>query len=70
MIDKNEFKEKYDAVFDENGSVKLCGREKCKDLVVACMVLSKNGSKNYFGNPDTGMMNVDNIQKFRKGLLG
>lgn len=70
MIDKNEFKEKYDAVFDENGSVKLCGREKCKDLVIACMVLSKNGSKNYFGNPDTGMMNVDNIQKFRKGLLG
>lgn len=70
MIDKNEFKEKYDAVFNENGSVKLCGREKCKDLVIACMVLSKNGTKNYFGNPDTGMMNVENIQKFKKGLLG
>jgi hypothetical protein len=70
MIDKNEFKEKYDAVFNENGSVKLCGREKCKDLVIACMVLSKNGTKNYFGNPDTGMMNVENIQRFKKGLLG
>jgi hypothetical protein len=70
MIDKNEFKEKYDAVFNENGSVKLCGREKCKDLVIACMVLSKNGGKNYFGNPDTGMMNVENIQRFKKGLLG
>ena len=70
MIDKNEFKEKYDAVFNENGSIKLCGREKCKDLVIACMVLSKKGTKNYFGNPDTGMMNVENIQRFKKGLLG
>ena len=69
MIDKNKFKEKYDAVFNENGSVKLCGREKCKDLIIACMVLSKNGTKNYFGNPDTGMMNVENIQRFKKGLL-
>lgn len=70
MVDKKTFENSYNEVFNPNGSVKLCGREKCKDLIIACMVLSKNDAKNYFGNPDTGMMNVENIQRFKKGLLG
>ncbi len=70
MVTKEDFENSYNAVFHSNGTVKLCGREKCKDLIIACMVLSKNNAKNYFGNPDTGMMNIDNIQKFKKGLLG
>ena len=67
-MDKTEFNEKYNNVFNDNGTIKNCGREKCKDLIIACMVLSKNNS-NYFGNPDTGMMNVPNIQQFKNGLL-
>lgn len=70
MVTKEDFSNIYEEVFNSDGSVKLCGREKCKDLIIACMVLSSNNNKGYFGNPDTGMMNVGNIQRFKKGLCG
>ncbi len=65
---KSEFLKKYNEVFNEDGSVKLCGREKCKDLIIACQVLSQTTSNGYFGNAVTGMMNVKNIQKFKKDI--
>ena len=64
----SEFQEKYDAVFNSDGSVKLCGREKCKDLIIACMTLSNMKSDGFFGNEMTGMMNIQNIQQFKKTL--
>lgn len=67
MVNKDNFLKTYDAVFNSDNTIKNCGREKCKDLIIACMILSKNNS-NYFGNPDTGMMNVENIQTFKRGL--
>ena len=56
-------KELYDEVFDSNGNVKLCGREKCKKLIDAC----KNAYKGVdFGDSETGYMNIDNIKKYVK----
>lgn len=52
--------EKYERVFDENGNVKACGREACKDLISACEQLKPDVD---FGNKDTGVMNVENIKK-------
>ena len=52
--------EKYSKVFNGNGDIKACGREACKELIIACM--DKYPGVN-FGDPDTGMMNVENIKK-------
>ena len=65
---KSEFLKKYNEVFNEDGTVKLCGREKCKNLIIACEVLSKNVTEGHFGNAVTGMMNIKNIQKFRNDI--
>ena len=54
-------KKLYNNVFDSMGNIKLCGREKCMDLIIACEEAQKGVD---FGNKKTGMMNVDNIKKF------
>ena len=51
----------YKVVFDKNGEVRACGRENCKKLSKACMELHPDVD---FGNPDTGMMNIENIKKY------
>ena len=56
--------EKYNAVFNSDGTIKCCGREACKELIRACESASEE--KINFGNADTGMMNVKNIQEFVK----
>lgn len=55
----------YNEVFDLDGNVKLCGREKCMDLIIACEGAKKGVD---FGNRKTGMMNVENIKEFMKTL--
>jgi hypothetical protein len=52
--------EKYEKVFDENGNIKACGRDACKDLIREC---TNKWPDIDFGNADTGMMNVENIKK-------
>ena len=63
-MSSDSFLKLYSEVFDENDKVKLCGREKCKDLIICCMSLSKGN----FGNKDNGMMNIDNIIALKKEL--
>ena len=58
-----ELKQSYDRVFNEDGTVKLCGREACKDLIIAMQ--SKFPGIN-FGNPVHGIMNITNIQTYYK----
>lgn len=53
----------YNKVFDENGQVKACGRNECINLINMCKVEDPSLD---FGNPFTGMMNVENIRKFRE----
>ena len=60
------FMEQYNRVFDTDGNVKPCGREECKNLINMCKIELPGED---FGNPMTGMMNVENIQKFRKKIL-
>lgn len=55
-------KEKYNKVFDKNGEIKVCGRDACKNLIQECE--RKFGENIDFGNADTGMMNVEIIQKY------
>lgn len=52
--------EKYKKVFDNSGNVKNCGRDVCKELIVACM---ERWPGIDFGDVESGMMNVENIQK-------
>ncbi len=58
-----KFRELYEAVFGENGQIKACGRDACKDLINACSELD---SLTYYGNPETGIMNLDSFQKMKE----
>ena len=54
--------ELYKKVFNEDGTQKLSGREACKELIKACQDACYQDID--FGNEETGMMNVENIQRF------
>lgn len=49
----------YNQVFDVNGNVVACGREKCKELIKLC---NENEEHTDFGDINTGFMNVENIK--------
>ena len=52
------------SVFNEDFTVKACGRKLCSDLIVNLSSLYPDIN---FGNEDTGVMNVENIKKIVKG---
>ncbi len=56
----NYLKLLYDQVFNSDGSVKNCGKDKCIELICAlkdkCVGID-------FGNQNTGMMNIREIRK-------
>ena len=54
-------KELYEAVFHENGQIKLCGRDRCKALMDACYKIKPEGD---FGCMETGFMQSENIKEF------
>lgn len=70
----------YWSVFNKDGSVKLCGRDKCKDLILCCNNMIENYSdfkydfglidisEDYFGNLKSGMMNIEKIQQLKSWL--
>lgn len=51
----------YEEVFEENGDIKSCGREKCKELILE---MTKVYSNVNFGNKETGFMHIENIKKY------
>lgn len=53
------FKELYPEVIDENGSIKVCGREKCKELIKLAHFIT--GKLNTYGDHNTGCLNRDKI---------
>lgn len=65
MICKCELEHMYNRVFDENGEIKACGREVCKTLI---NVINQETSA-YVGNPETGMMDIDNIKAEYKKIM-
>lgn len=54
------------AVFEEDGAVRPCGRETCKKLI---SVASEKYPNVDFGNPNTGIMNIEVMNKLRKEIL-
>lgn len=64
----DEFKTLYSEVFDENGNVRNCGREKCKKLINACQTMyeEKYGKTKDFGNNENGFMKIKAIKNFAK----
>lgn len=52
----------YSEVFDEQGNVKACGREKCLELIEICSELDPF---NYYGDCKQGFLNEENIFKLR-----
>lgn len=65
MICRCEIEYIYNRVFDENGEIKACGREVCKTLI---NVINQETSV-YVGNPETGMMDIDNIKAEYKKIM-
>ena len=53
----------FDAVFDEYGVVKACGREQCKLLIA---LLSDSEDDRTYGDVRTGCMNVDAVIGYAK----
>ena len=62
---KQRFLGLYDLVFDENGNIKACGREICKELIILANQIEKNVKH---GDETTGMMEVDTIKSLRTTL--
>ena len=53
-IDKKEFQKLYNLCFDQNDYVKACGRGACKELL-------RFLRDPFYGDQETGMMNVEAI---------
>lgn len=65
IVDDARFLELYDRCIDENGNVKACGRDACKDLLG---YFSRFEDVEKYGNIKTGMLNTEEIVSYRKGL--
>lgn len=65
MNQNSKFMELYNKVFNPDGSVKLCGRDACMDLIIICN--SIDSGVNY-GNVATGVMNIKAIQSLKVKL--
>ena len=63
----DELKDAYESVFDEDGSVKACGRALCMRLMYA---LKKFRPKAELGNFDTGKMNVKVVKDVYQDIIG
>lgn len=60
-----QFIQTFNEVFDENGNVKPCGREKCKELIA---IASRIDNKTNFGDIHTGFMKVKNLKHLKEIL--
>ena len=60
-----DIEELYNAVFDDYGNIKVWGRQKTKQLILACQKVDRTMD---FGDPRTGFMNITNICMLRTRL--
>ncbi len=67
-MSKIDFLKQYSVVFDLDGNVKLCGRNACKDLILAAIEVSGEKTPDYFGSLKTGMMNIERINVLKESL--
>ena len=62
----DEIKELYNEVFDEQGNIKLCGRDTCKKLMRALNEIYEDVN---FGDLDAGFLNIETVQKYASKLI-
>lgn len=65
-MEKAEFLEVYSSVFAPNGNILACGRDKCLELISACQEIED--SSFYYGNKNTGYLDVTAIKKLVSSL--
>jgi hypothetical protein len=58
LEEQERLKRAYNAVFDENGQVRNCGREVCSKLIN----LMKKYTSKKIGDEDTGKLEIDTIK--------
>lgn len=68
MVLQDSFLNLYKEIFNEDGSVKICGREKCRKLISLAIQMEKH-EDGYFGNDRTGMMNTEKIQELYEKII-
>lgn len=59
----------YEAVFNKDGSIKLCGREKCKKLIKISEELCPKVVTGEFGSKETGFIYDEVAVKALKELI-
>ena len=71
-----EFMALYDAVINKDGHmVNTVGRENCKKLIECCQTINRechvidNAIYTYFGDTNTGFINLDNIISFKNAVV-
>ena len=57
---KEKLKTLIREVFNSNGEIRPCGREKCKELVSLASQIYPGIN---FGDPNTGIMNMDTMKE-------
>lgn len=55
----------YEQAFDENGEVKVCGREVCQELILLANQIEPDINH---GNPYTGMMEVEAMHRLHTSI--
>lgn len=60
---REEFLELYEEVFDAEGNIKACGRDKCKKLMLAAKRLDNRAD---YGNIETGFMDISELHELYK----
>ena len=62
---KEKFLLCYKEVFNEDGTIKPCGRKKCIQLIEAAEELFPEEPAEKFGSTSTGIMNVIELKKLK-----
>lgn len=63
MKRNKEIAYQYDKVLTEEGELKLCGREACKELII---LLKEEHPHEYFGNETTGQLDIETVRKYQE----
>ena len=61
---REEFLSCYNEVFNKDGNIKVCGRDKCIELIQLSEKICPETGK--FGSKKTGYLNVEEIKKLKK----
>ena len=59
------FEIEYNRVFDENGDVRLCGRDACRALMLK---MEECFPDEKFGNVDTGFIDILKVRRFYRAM--